>query len=50
MYSEKLTAEERDVLRAEMLRERLRHLGRPEPKPKNADGTKLDKPGESEQS
>ncbi len=50
MFSEKLTAEERDVLRAEMLRERLRHLGRPEPKPKNADGTKLDKPGEAEQS
>jgi hypothetical protein len=34
-------------LRAEMLRERLRDVGRPEPKPKNSDGSKLDKPGET---
>jgi protein arginine kinase len=47
MYSEKLSAEERDVLRAEMLRERLRDVGRPEAKPKNSDGSKLDKPGET---
>jgi protein arginine kinase len=42
MYSEKLAAEERDVLRADMLRERLRHVHRPNPK---ASGS-LDKPGE----
>ena len=42
MYSEKLAAEERDVLRADMLRERLRPVHRPNPK---APGT-LDKPSE----
>jgi len=30
-YSEKLGAEERDLLRADMLRERLRHVSRPHP-------------------
>src|SRR5882672_1749400 len=32
-YSDKLTAEERDLLRADMLRERLRTVSRPKPKP-----------------
>lgn len=32
-YSDKLTAEERDLLRADMLRERLRGVSRPRPKP-----------------
>ena len=31
-YSDKLTAEERDLLRADMLRERLRNVSRPKPK------------------
>lgn len=41
-FSEKLAAEERDVLRADMLRERLRPVHRPNPK---APGS-LDKPSE----
>jgi protein arginine kinase len=42
-FTEKLPAEERDVLRADMLRERLRDVGRPNPKlPGNGGGT-LDK-------
>jgi protein arginine kinase len=45
-FTEKLTAEERDLLRADMLRERLRHVSRPHPAPTNPDGPKLDKPGE----
>jgi protein arginine kinase len=32
-FSDKLTAEERDLLRADMLRERLRGVSRPRPKP-----------------
>ena len=32
-YSEKLGAEERDILRADMLRDRLRQVKRPKPKP-----------------
>src|SRR5213592_4040522 len=32
-YSDKLNAEERDLLRADMLRERLRSVSRPKPKP-----------------
>jgi hypothetical protein len=35
-FTEKLAAEERDVLRADMLRERLRQVGRPAPKPSGA--------------
>jgi hypothetical protein len=31
-FTEKLVAEERDLLRADMLRERLRHVSRPNPK------------------
>ncbi len=46
-YSEKLSAEERDLLRADMLRERLRHVSRPHPVPSNPAGPKLDKPNES---
>ena len=41
--AEKLGAEERDLLRADMLRDRLKNVGRPRPRPlTNADG--LDKP------
>jgi protein arginine kinase len=32
-FTEKLSAEERDLLRADMLRDRLRHVSRPKPKP-----------------
>ena len=42
-YTEKLAAEERDVLRADMLRERLRHVSRPNPKPPGSGGSSLDK-------
>lgn len=42
-FSEKLSAEERDLLRADMLRERLRHVSRPHPVPS---GPKLDKASE----
>lgn len=41
-YAEKLAAEERDVLRADMLRDRLRDVSRPNPKIPGAGGT-LDK-------
>jgi protein arginine kinase len=40
-FSEKLAAEERDLLRADMLRDRLKHVGRPNPRP-----AALDKPGD----
>jgi len=33
-FTEKLAAEERDLLRADMLRDRLRVVSRPNPKPK----------------
>ena len=39
-FSDKLTAEERDLLRADMLRERLRTVSRPKPKPIPAGGEK----------
>jgi protein arginine kinase len=39
-YSEKLSAEERDLLRADMLRERLRHVSRPHPVPSKLNGSK----------
>ncbi len=44
-YSEKLSAEERDLLRADMLRERLRQVGRPTPKAdaENSGGASTDK-------
>ncbi|MBI3192133.1 MAG: protein arginine kinase [Pedosphaera parvula] len=38
--SGKLTADERDILRADMLRERLRNVSRPGPKPSEAGGIK----------
>src|SRR6266702_1430865 len=43
-YSEKLGAEERDLLRADMLRERLRLISRPKPGPTAAAGPAPDKP------
>jgi protein arginine kinase len=43
-HSEKLSAEERDLLRADMVRERLRHVSRPIAKPSVSSGGGLDKP------
>src|SRR5438874_11431375 len=43
-HSEKLSAEERDLLRADMVRERLRPVSRPVAKPPPAPGNGLDKP------
>jgi protein arginine kinase len=43
-FSEKLSAEERDVLRADMVRERLRTVSRPTAPP-HPGGAALDKPG-----
>ena len=43
-YSEKLSADERDLLRSDMLRERLRNVHRPHPVPSASTGSKLDKP------
>ena len=45
-HSEKLSAEERDLLRADMLRERLRSVNRPLAKPPAAPEAGLDKPAE----
>lgn len=42
-FSEKLAAEERDLLRADMLRDRLRHVARPVSKPAASAGDGLDK-------
>ena len=42
-YTEKLAAEERDVLRADMLRERLQNVSRPNPKLPGNSGGSLDK-------
>jgi protein arginine kinase len=42
-YTEKLAAEERDVLRADMLRERLQDVSRPNPKLPGNGGGSLDK-------
>ena len=44
-FSEKLAAEERDLLRSDMLRERLRSVNRPNPRVPGASGP-LDKAGE----
>jgi protein arginine kinase len=41
--SDKLSAEERDLIRADMLRERLKNTGRPVTKNLGASGTGLDK-------
>ena len=46
-HSEKLSAEERDLLRADMVREHLRNLNRPVDRPTNLGGGKLDKPDKS---
>jgi protein arginine kinase len=43
LHSEKLSAEERDLLRADMLRQRLRHVSRPVSKPSSPPGGGLDK-------
>lgn len=43
-FSEKLSAEERDLLRADMVRERLLQVHRPNPKLPGQNGTALDKP------
>ncbi|HYG24603.1 MAG TPA: protein arginine kinase [Verrucomicrobiae bacterium] len=43
-HSEKLSAEERDLLRADMVRERLKQVSRPISRPKGGQGTGLDKP------
>jgi protein arginine kinase len=42
-FTEKLGADERDLLRADMLRERLRHVHRPNPKSPANGGAALDK-------
>jgi protein arginine kinase len=44
-FSEKLSAEERDLLRADMLRERLKSVKRPQPKTPPPAGTASEKPG-----
>src|SRR5580698_441079 len=46
-HSEKLTAEERDLLRADMVREHLRNVSRPVDKPTPPSSGKLDKPDKS---
>jgi protein arginine kinase len=43
-HTEKLSAEERDLLRADMLRERLRQVNRPAIKPGGSPGNGVDKP------
>jgi protein arginine kinase len=43
-HTEKLSAEERDLLRADMVRERLRQVSRPIAKPLPPSGAGLDKP------
>jgi hypothetical protein len=45
-HSEKLSAEERDLLRADMVRERLRAVSRPVTQPPSAPGAGVDKPAE----
>ena len=45
-HSEKLSAEERDLLRADMVRERLRSVSRPVAQPAAAPASGLDKPAE----
>jgi protein arginine kinase len=43
-HTEKLAAEERDLLRADMVRERLKHVSRPVSKPSGPHGGGVDKP------
>jgi protein arginine kinase len=47
LHSDKLTAEERDLLRADMIREHLKNVSRPITRPTGSEGDKLDKPGQS---
>jgi protein arginine kinase len=44
-HSEKLSAEERDLLRADMVRERLKQVSRPLAKPAPPASPGVDKPG-----
>ena len=37
-FSDKLSAEERDLLRADMVRDRLKHVSRPDTKPPSVRG------------
>src|ERR1700691_550659 len=46
-HSEKLSAEERDLLRADMVREHLLNVSRPVANPTSLEGGKLDKPDKS---
>jgi protein arginine kinase len=46
-HSEKLSAEERDLLRADMVREHLLKVSRPVARPTSLEGGKLDKPDKS---
>ena len=46
-HSEKLSAEERDLLRADMVRDHLLNVSRPVAKPASPEGGKLDKPDKS---
>jgi protein arginine kinase len=46
-HSEKLSGEERDMLRSDMLRDRLRNVSRPVTKPFGTGGAALDKPGKA---
>src|SRR5258708_692895 len=43
-HSEKLTAEERDLLRADMVRDQLKHVSRPIARPRSSAAGELDKP------
>ncbi len=45
-HSEKLSAEERDLLRADMVREHLRNVNRPVTRRPASEGGKVDKPGQ----
>jgi protein arginine kinase len=46
-FSDKLSAEERDLLRADMVRDRLKHVNRPVVRPSGRNGSGLDKPAKS---
>jgi len=45
--SEKLSAEERDLLRADMMREKLKNVNRPVTRPSSSDGSGMDKTGKA---
>ena len=46
-YSEKLSAEERDLIRADMMRERLKNVSRPVARPAGPAASGMDKPGKT---